>query len=566
MGELGTDVSGIGAYLSDHRLAVPEYQRSYSWGIAEGETKPRDEVLDLWEDLSRAIETPDRDYFLGAVVTIRNESRVELIDGQQRLATVSLLYAAMRDVFRDHADDDRAQQIEAKFLGEPAFGSREQTQFLTLNAEDNEVFRQLTVVRAGGRTVTAARSSHKRLVYTFEFFRKRFTEMTSNLGSDEWSGPLVKWYEFVRSNAFILEISVPNQSRGFVIFETLNDRGLNLSTADLLKNHLFGTADTRLPEVRSQWLRAVAPFEEDEAGSSLDTFLRHFWASRQGVVRVKGLFNDMKRAVGSSQQAVDFADDLARASRLWAAMFDVSSDVWRDYDAGSMAALEILMKLNVEQCRPLLLAALQKLPRTDIQRLLKLVVNWSVRWMIVGGGSAGTTEALYADTAKKITAGSVVDAAAIVAIFDARVPSDTVFQTAFETCLVRNKWQARYYLRVLERTQQGAPDPEFVPNTDVSAVNLEHVLPQRPDPGWSAIFNTEQAEAMVYRLGNLCLLRTKLNSTIANGVFSAKQGDLAASQYELTKMVGQKTQWTAAEIADRQIELAKLAPRAWPKA
>jgi hypothetical protein len=566
MGELGTDVSGIGAYLSDHRLAVPEYQRSYSWGIAEGETKARDEVLDLWEDLNRAIQASDTEYFLGAVVTIRNEPRLELIDGQQRLATVSLLYAAMRDVFRNRADDERAHEIEAKFLGEPSFGSREQTQFLTLNAEDNEIFRQLTVMRAGARTVTPTRASHRRLKYTFDFFTKRFTDMTTALGPHDWDTPLVTWYEFVRSKAFILEISVPNESRGFVIFETLNDRGLNLSTADLLKNHLFGTAGPRLSEVRSQWLLSVSRFEEDEGASNLDTFLRHFWASRQGVVRVKGLFNDMKRVVASPQSAVDFAEELAQASRLWTAMFDVTSEVWRGYDAGAVAALDILMKLNVEQCRPLLLAALQKLPRVDVQRLLKLVVNWSVRWLIVGGGSAGTTESLYAETARKITAGSITDANTIVAAFDPRVPNDTVFQNQFETCLVRNRWQARYYLRTLERVQGSVADPELVPNADVTAVNLEHVLPLRPEAGWFSAFTHEQADAMVYRLGNLCLLGSRLNAATANAPFNVKQPYLAASRYVLTHEIGQQSEWTPTGIANRQARLATLAPRAWPKA
>ncbi len=78
-----------------------------------------------------------------------------------------------------------------------------------------------------------------------------------------------------------------DESRAFVIFETLNDRGLNLSTSDLLKNHLFGTAGERLEEAKLRWARAMAPFS---AATNLDrdTFLRHFWASKRGVVRVKG--------------------------------------------------------------------------------------------------------------------------------------------------------------------------------------------------------------------------------------------------------------------------------------
>ena len=138
----------------------------------------------------------------------------------------------------------------------------------------------------------------------------------------------------------MLEISVPNESRGFVIFETLNDRGLNLSTADLLKNHLFGRAENRLDEVKSRWARAVAPFEDPDRKLDVDTFLRHFWASRNGVVRVKGLFTLMKPDVQTPDQAVTFSEDLQQASRAWTAMFDVNSEFWRGYTRSSLTSLE----------------------------------------------------------------------------------------------------------------------------------------------------------------------------------------------------------------------------------
>lgn len=390
MADLGTDVAGIGAYLSTRRLVIPEYQRSYSWG-PEGE---RNEVQDLWDDLSRAIAERQADYFLGAVVTIRGgtNGRIEVIDGQQRLATVSLLYAAMRDLFASRSDE-RAKEIEAKVLGEKSFGDRALSQFLTLNADDNDYFRQLTLVAPSDRTAAASLGSHRRLKYAYDFFVQRLDELAGQSPGPDWAKPIVAWYEYVWRNVLVLEISVPNESRGFVIFETLNDRGLNLSTADLLKNHLFGRAEGRLDEVKTRWARAVAPFDDPDRNLDVDTFLRHFWASRNGVVRVKGLFTLMKPDVQTPEQAVSFAEALQQSSRAWTAMFDVASDYWTGYARSSLTALETLRNLNVEQCRPLLLAALQKLPRPDVELLLALVVDWSVRWLVVGGGGAGTTRA-----------------------------------------------------------------------------------------------------------------------------------------------------------------------------
>ena len=136
MADLGTAVSGIGEYLSTHRLRVPDYQRSYSWG----EEGSRNEVNDLWDDLREAIAAKQPEYFLGAVVTIRADgtSPTEVIDGQQRLATVSLCFAALRDVFEAHSDE-RAKEIEAKFLGEKVTEA-----VITVPAYFNDAQRQAT--------------------------------------------------------------------------------------------------------------------------------------------------------------------------------------------------------------------------------------------------------------------------------------------------------------------------------------------------------------------------------------------------------------------------------------
>jgi hypothetical protein len=556
MSDLDTNDIGIGELLRGRLLRIPDYQRSYSW--------EQDEVDDLWRDVTSAMESNAPEYFLGSVVTIRGEAgqRVIVIDGQQRLATVSLLYAAMRDLLAARGDE-RGTEIERDLLGRRSMSTREQTQNLMLNAEDNDYFRSLTLDTAGSRTVAPTVRSHLRLQSAFETFVRNLAASVDGLGAADWQVPLIGLYTYLLTNARVIDVSVGDEARGFVIFETLNDRGLDLSTADLLKNHLLGSAGPRIEEAKSRWARSVAPFAVPDGRLEVDVFLRQFWASKKGVVRVKALYSQMRGEITNPATAIVFADELLEASPLWIAMFDRDSDVWRPYSSGTLAALDVLRNLNVEQCRPLLLAVLRRFGVPEAQRVFEMVVNWSVRWIVVGGGSAGTTERLYAETAQAVTERTINDASGVATRFEAFVPNDLAFETAFTTFDVSRSWLARYLLTALEGQQIADPEPELVPNENVDQVNLEHVLPKNPDPSWAASFSSDQAQAMVLRLGNQALLRKTHNRRIGNQSFAVKQPILAASDLELTREIGRGTEWTPADIESRQRRMAALAVAAW---
>lgn len=186
----------------------------------------------------------------------------------------------------------------------------------------------------------------------------------------------------------------------------------------------------------------------------------------------------MRGAVDSEQAAVDLAKDLAVSAPLWAGMFDRDAEFWKSFNDSAKAALETLARLNVEQCRPLMLAAMRTLPRDQLTLLLGMLVSWSVCWFVVGGGSAGVTERLYAESAREVSNKDIASSQEIAAKFMGRVPTDGDFRNVFSTLTVRRGWLARYYLMALERTALGARQPEFVPNSDSDQVNLEHVLPR----------------------------------------------------------------------------------------
>jgi hypothetical protein len=294
-----------------------------------------------------------------------------------------------------------------------------------------------------------------------------------------------------------------------------------------------------------------------------DTFLRHYWSSRKGVVRVKALYSQIKPTINTAQDAVEFAQDLAESGPLWSAMFDRDADVWQDYSPSAVAPLETLRNLNVEQCRPLLLAAMRRFEPSELEKLLELVVAWSVRWFVVGGGSGGVVERLYAEAARDINNGKFKAADEVAFRFQDEVPNDAGFQRAFREMTVRRGWLARYYLSALERAMRPEAEPELVPNQNVDEVNLEHVLPRNADIDEWPSFSAEEAQDMRLMLGNQVLLKKSRNTKLGNKPFVVKRPILASSDLLLTREVGEREEWTPDAIRARQERLAKLALVVW---
>jgi len=554
---ISTSVFGIGHLISDRQLAIPDYQRSYSWQT--------DEVTELWDDVQKAMSSNALEYFLGSVVTTSTSSaRQQVIDGQQRLATVSLFYAAMRDIFSGRGDE-RASDVERDFLGKKNMATRLLEPRLTLNAEDNDVFQHLISSRHDAAKQAASKDSHRAMIGAYDFLKARLDDLIEGLPAESWQQPLVKWHDYFLANAKVIEVHVMNENRAFVIFETLNDRGLNLSTADLLKGHLFGTAGDRIEEAKSAWTTTTAPFAGQKDSAETDTFLRHFWASTRGVARVKALYSEIRKGVNTEQAAIDLAKSLAVSAPLWANMFERDAEFWKSYSNGAKAALETLSALKVEQCRPLVLAAMRSWEKDEVTRLLRLIVAWSIRWFVVGGGSAGVTERLYAEAAQGLSDGTLADSQAVTEKFADFVPRDGAFTASFATHTVRRGWLARYYLVALEKTRNGEAEPELVPNTDRSQVNLEHVLPRNPDTNDWPAFTADELNDMKLLIGNQVLLRAADNTELGNGPFSEKKAVLTASKLELTKEVGACDDWTPATIRERGERLGADAVATWPR-
>jgi hypothetical protein len=376
---------------------------------------------------------------------------------------------------------------------------------------------------------------------------------------------LTNWLKFLRKNLLAITVIVRTEADAFLIFETLNARGAELTVGDLLKNYLFGRAADRLEAVKAGWLGSLAALDISAENDLFITFLRHYWSSKYGSVRERDLYRSIKERVTNPTQAVDFADDLQKAARLYAALLNSGDEFWADLGSAAKGNVESLLRLELEQNRPLLLAVMQHLSKEELKKVIKAMLAWSVRGLIVGGIGGGTTEKAYAQAALKVRSGAITTTGELLAELAAIVPTDEEFRSGFERARVTKARIARYLLIALERQNAGDEEPELVPNENEAEVNLEHVLPRNPTSSDWPSFSKDEVDLWAYRLGNLALLSVGPNGKIGNKPWSIKKPVLESSALTLTQQAGGYDEWDQAAISDRQVKLAELAVTAWPR-
>ena len=552
---------GIGAALMRYRLKVPLNQREYAW-----EEK---QVTELFQDFSAALSSNKKAYFLGTIVlTIAEDSGLEVVDGQQRLATTTILLAAIRDwLCGKKTNDAVVTSIEQEFLFKIDRKYEELLPRLTLNVTDNDYFAMRILPRPNDIKRQASkptRSSHERINTAADLAAEHVDNIVKQFSAKNRVAQLKQWIDFIEKTAQIILLTAADDLNAFVMFETLNDRGLRVAQSDLLKNYLFGESDDRLKDAQQKWATMNGVLEGLGVEDITMTYLRHLVISRYGHTRERGVAEKIKTTVSGKTPAIDFIDTLADGATDYVAIVTPNHSKWNiGYRPTIRECINTLNILRVAPLRPLMLSISRRFSAKEIDKTFRLLVSWSVRILVVGGGRSSKIEEGCAELARKVSDKEINTAAELAVAANGLIPGDVAFQAEFETVKVTVNALARYYLRALELHKQGNAEPELVPNEAV-VINLEHVLPENPVLSEWVDFDAETAALYWRRLGNMVLLQATKNNDIANSSFSLKKPILRDSAYYLTSEVGRQTSWSAKKIAERQKRLAALAVATWP--
>ena len=553
--EITLDALGLGAILSGFQLQVPPNQRDYAW--------EDEHTSQLFTDLSKAF-VEGTDYFVGSIVTIpRGPNLLEVVDGQQRLATTAILLSAIRDYLSTLGEATTADSVSRDFLTDYDRTTREWVTRLRLNIDDNELFANLLRGTVDDEMRSAARGSRKLLIAASDLASEFVGKTVGSLDPKDHHDHLVRLVEFLQFKVLAILLQVPNAANAFQMFETLNDRGLATSQADLIKNYLFRIADNRVGEVQGKWnhMRGVLESLDDEE-LSLMLFLRHALIVMAGYLREADIYNQVQELAKSPNGAATTSAQLEQLSTAYVSVFNPEHERWVGYPDLVGQAIEVFNLLNIKPMRPLLLAVATRFDPEEAAKAFTFLVALGVRLMIASTTRSGSVEIPLANTASKVYLGELTETGALRTELAGITPTDTEFEKAFAQARSSKPELARYLLRSLEKVHKGESEPWFSPNEDRSQITLEHILPRKPGDLWPA-FDEDLAAEYTNRIGNLALLRHVQNSTLKSEGFAAKKPAFGESPYGTTAHVADFADWTPEAIEERQRVLAGLAVKAW---
>ena len=270
---------------------VPDWQRSYSWTTTE--------VATFWQDLVAFSELYPNDnikgqeYFLGSVVIVDATDNHLLLDGQQRLSTAAILLSVIRDNLTRYSQV-AATRTQSRYLGDFDDAKNEYSYKVTMNEYDRDYFRRKILESRDASYVepVATLESHRLIAKARGFLDERFEEKYAACATPaeayQWA---LRIQNVVTNHMSVVAIFSDDEDNAATVFETLNDRGIGLSTPDLVRNLILRRA---VPTARDEIIDLWKDILEVEGDAPLKTFLRHYWISHYGDVKTQALYREIK--------------------------------------------------------------------------------------------------------------------------------------------------------------------------------------------------------------------------------------------------------------------------------
>lgn len=548
------------------RVVVPPFQRGYSWG--------KKHVEAFWNDVhnfrkeSEKKGGPDK-YFLGPIVIMPDPQSKEallLLDGQQRLATTTILFSVLRDISEGLGVPDAhvfAEKLQASFIEKEDYGFS-----LELGELDKSYFCE-TIQRFPRNVERKPRLlSHRNIHKAREFLAASVTAELGAMSPAEKLATLKSIRMILRNKLVMASILVGEERDAFRIFETLNDRGLRLSVPDLLLNYLMGRADSgdTRKQIRYKWDEMV----EGMGKRDINRFIRHMWLSKYGDLKSIDLFTALKTHIEENKKSpIEFANTCADECERYLELWNADAEHLK----GATIYVKTLVRdLQIEAALPTLLSSYLALPLAELEATAKWLLVFVVRYSVVIGLDSGGMEnifyALARDIRKKM--GSLTEKATskerAAAVLSTRnhiketlvknAPSDDTITAAVRD-LVLEPEEAKYVVHRLARSMQTETK-----EVNIDEANLEHIFPKKPSTEWN---RPEELEPFLWHLGNLTMLGERLNTGAGSKGYDYKRknyyekSELAMPQ----KLAKAYTKWDETAIHKRAESLGPLITQVW---
>ncbi len=528
---------------------VPKYQRDYSWD--------KEQWSDLWYDLMQMIEEKDSHYMGYLVLQTSDDINFKIIDGQQRITTICILLLAVINYLKKiqcsedekKLNEQRANTLLTTYIGNIDMITLTSVNKLVLNRNNNHFYKTYlsSLQEAPKRGLNASERLMKNAFDTFSSYLK---EQYKN------AEELISFVENIVNNLFFTVITVTDELNAFKVFETLNARGVQLSSSDLLKNYLFSVANeqhqTKLDELEDLWAEVSDILKETQVSD----FLRIYWNSNHKTIRKNQLYKTIRDEIKTSEQSFSLLRDMRKKADIYMALKSSEDELWRN-NKDIRENLELLRLFNVTQPMSLLISAYSNLSLKEFDSLLSKIVIISFRYNIICGKNPNEQEVLYNKLALDIELNKTYNINDLlnsgIYVKDAEFEQTFTYKEFIYNS--RNNQIAKYILCKLEKF-------EFGLTVDRDDTTLEHILPDNPDESWE--WDDSAIQQYKYRLGNMALLEKGKNNDLGNASYLEKKDVYSKSSIPSTKKIGDTVnEWSESIITTRQQKMAKIAKGIW---
>jgi len=538
------------ALLSNAQEAykVPLYQRPYAWN--------RDQWEDLFEDIS-GLRSSDV-HFLGSIVVVpEGEHRLgvnyfQVVDGQQRLATILIWLSVIRDIAREKGNIELSTHLTETFLFAREWESGRQRKIpkLQLGELDNDAFQ---------RVLEGKPKEYNHLIFEcYEYFKNKTNDENT--------------WQILLNNISIVHINAFNHFNAFRLFETLNDRGLELSAADLIKNFLLMKVSAKeeiFTDTISQWNEMYEKVRDKEP---VKFIRRYVLSTYRGKISESRLYEEVRKRLEKEKPGIihGFVRDLNFNATIYKKILECSFP--RDIINAKLRELHLV---QVAPSFTLLLKIIPylengKISENDVLDIMQMIEIFHIRWGICGQ-STSRLDQIYNDVCMEIKDKQPREfKTTIKRRLSQEIKNNTddeIFKRNFKQRIFRpNETRTKYILWKLSK-----PSGETVLN--IREVQTEHILPQTLNNKWISylIEKTSKTKEEIIalhkenlnRIGNLAIIKGNWNISMSNRLFDEKKEDYKKSEFQITKELLDYDKWTFEEIDNRSEKLAVEALKIW---
>lgn len=599
----------------DYYFRMKDSQRHFAW--------TKNEIEQFWLDFlnvyhkntyvdntgSLHLVPQPKQYFFGIVVFSedRNNSFYEVIDGQQRLTVTSVFLQVLWDIAKRINDVSKSNYLYKTFqvmvlpqvfpnpkgkqriYPDPSV-SNLYLNYILAKEEDRENYRQTQISRIKPDT------AEHRLLYTYNYFYKVLNnEFPNDMGEEELYLKL-NYYLYVIGYLFsVLKIIVKEESTAYTIFETVNNRGKDLSKSDLIKNTLFQSISdaNQRSLINNIWGGIAGNIESED----LTEYIRFHYLSKFSSVRPSDLHEEIKKHLITNDPYF-YLKDLETESEWYGAITLQNTGFWTRNSITKK--LEAFKKIDVGACIPLLLtgAALYHSNESEFETLVNATLVFAFRFFTIGDNTVEKLEreiGLMSRALRKSEDLSSKDPFELLEIevkephrkinnltslvqYMLALTSDAEFETNFSSFRTSSSTLAGYILTELQL-------PKLSPGISINHgmdLHVEHIMPKTPSKKrpneWAHVRNEPEFKQYVNRLGNMMILEGDLNRAGNNKMFQAKLDQYKNSQLTIPQEIfiqyttgtwanksalEREKSWDFQTIETRQTAMAKEALKIW---